>query len=179
MAEERKEVAKHILLALGIIGFVSLALVAPGISKAIPLLEKIDLARINQEIKRLKKRGLVEIVKRKSGLEEIKLTKEGKVKLKSIKLGLLQIEKPQKWDKKWRIIIFDIPIQKNKSRALLRRKIKMLGFYKLQNSVFVHPHPCYEVVRFLREFFGVENEVVYIEAEKIENPNKLIEFFFT
>lgn len=179
VAEERKEIAKHILLAIGIIGFVSLVMVAPGLAKAIPLLKKIDLARINQEIKRLHKRGLVEIIKKRNGVKEIRLTKEGKEKLDRYRIDLLRIEKPNKWDKKWRIIIFDIPIKKNKSRAMLRGRIKRLGFYKLQNSVFVHPYPCYEIVRYLRDFFGVSSDVEYIEADNLENQNKLIQHFFT
>lgn len=179
MTENQKEVAKHIVLALGVVGFISLAMVMPGLTRAVPLLSKIDLARINKEIKRLNKRGLVEIIKRKNGIETIRLTQEGREKLKRYKIDLLKIEKPNKWDRKWRIIIFDIPIKKNKSRAMLRAKMKRLGFYRLQDSVFVHPYPCYEIVKFLREYFGVNSEVEYLEVEKLESQDKLIEYFFT
>lgn len=179
MTENQKEVAKNILIALGIVGVVSAVMIAPGLAKALPLLQKINIARINQEIKRLQKRGLVEIIKRKKGLEEIKLTKEGKEKLKRYKIDQLKIEKPKKWDGKWRIIIFDIPIKKNNSRRYLRNKMKNLGFYKLQASVFVHPYPCLEVVNYLRDFFGVKEEVEYLEVEKLESQNKLLGHFFT
>ena len=142
MTEKQKEVAKTIVLALGIVGVVSLVAVAPGLGKIIPLLQKVDTRRINQEIKRLYKRGLVEIIKRKNGVEEIRLTKKGKAKLVQYNIDQLKVEKPQKWDGKWRVVIFDIPVTKDQSRELLRRKMKQLGFYKLQNSVFVHPYPC-------------------------------------
>lgn len=179
MTEKQKDVAKNILIALGIIGAVSIVVVAPGLAKALPLLKKVNLARINQEIKRLQKRGLVEIVKRKNGVSVIKLTKEGKAKLKRYQIDKLKIEKPQKWDGKWRIIIFDIPISKNSERFLLRKKMKEIGFYKLQNSVFVHPYPCFEVVKYLRDYFGVAAEVEYIEANSLESQNNLISYFFT
>lgn len=179
MTENQKFVAKQIVIAIGVLGMVSAVMVAPGLAKAIPLLKKIDIARINQELKRLHKRGLVEIIKLKSGITEVKLTKEGKIKLARYQIDLLEIEKPKKWDGKWRIIIFDIPVKKNFARELLRRKMKHLGFYKLQASVFVHPYPCYEVVKFLRDYFGVSSEVEYLEAEKLESQNNLLEHFFT
>lgn len=179
MSKKQKDVAKNILIALGMIGVVSTVLIAPGLAKALPLLKKVDIARINQEIKRLHKRGLVEIIKRKNGVSVIKLTKEGKEKLKRYQINKLKIEKPNKWDGKWRIIIFDIPISKNSERFLLRKKIKEIGFYKLQNSVFVHPYPCFEVVKYLRDYFGVSAEVEYIEANSLESQNRLISSFFT
>lgn len=178
MTEGQKEVAKNIVIALGVIGVLSAVMVAPGLAKALPLLKKVDIARINQELKRLKKRGLVEIVKRKNGLTAIKLTEEGKKKLARYNIDKLEIEKPKIWDGKWRIIIFDIPIQKNSARGLLRKKMKELGFYKLQASVFVYPYPCYEVVTFLREYFEVKAEVEFIEAENVESQDKLLSHFF-
>ena len=68
MTENQKFVAKQIIIAIGVLGVVSAVMVAPGLAKAIPLLKKINVTRINQEIKRLHKRGLVEIIKRKNGI---------------------------------------------------------------------------------------------------------------
>jgi DNA-binding transcriptional regulator PaaX len=177
--EKQKEVAKNILLAIGIVGILSTVVIAPGLSKILPILSKVDPYRINQEIKRLQKRGLVEIIKRKNGITDLKITDGGKKKLAQYKIDNLKLEKSQKWDKKWRIVIFDIPIQKNISRNLLRKKIKNLGFYKLQKSVFVTPYECLAVVSFLRDYFGVNGEVEYIEAEKLESQDILIKHFFT
>lgn len=179
MNKNQKDLAKQIVIALGILGFVSIAMVMPGLSKAIPLFSKVDLRRINQEMKRLKKRGLVEIIKKKNGVSGFKLTKVGKEKLKRYNIDFLQIDRPNSWDGKWRVVIFDIPVNKNFSRELLRKKMKNLGFYKLQQSVFVYPYPCYEIVTYLRDYLGVSAEVEYLEVEKLESQNKLVEHFFT
>ncbi len=176
---KQKEVAKNIVIALGLIGAVSLIMVAPGLAKAIPYLSRINVSRINQELKRLRKRGLIEIVKRKNGVEVVKLTKEGRKKLARYRIDTLWIDKPDKWDGKWRIIIFDIPVKKNAQRELLRRRIKSLGFYKLQSSVFAYPYPCFEAVKFIRDYFEVSREVVYIEAQRVENQDELVGNFFT
>ncbi|MBI2011762.1 hypothetical protein HYS91_03260 [Candidatus Daviesbacteria bacterium] len=175
----KQEIAKNILIALGMIGLFSAVMIAPGLAKVLPLLSKIDVGRINQEIKRLQKRGLIEVIKRRNGLTSLKLTSKGKEKLKRYEIDNLKIERPQHWDKKWRMVIFDIPVDKNSSRLFLRRKMNNLGFYKLQKSVFVHPYPCYEIVIFLRNHFGVSNEVEYIEATNLESQDKLVKHFFT
>lgn len=174
----KQEIAKNIIIGLGVVGVVSAVVIAPGLAKAIPLLSKINARRMNQEINRLKKRGLVELIKRKNNLTEIKLTKEGRQKLLSYKIDNLSIEIPKKWDKIWRVIIFDVPVIKNTNRTKIRKKIKSLGFYRLQNSVFIYPYPCYEVVTFLREYFQVKEEVEYLEVQNLESQNRLISHFF-
>lgn len=90
MTENQKFVAKQIIIAIGVLGIASAVVVAPGLAKAIPLLRKINIARINQELKRLHKRGLVEIIKKRNGITTIKLTKEGKRKLARYKIDLLE-----------------------------------------------------------------------------------------
>ncbi len=47
-----------------------------------------------------------------------------------------------KWDKKWRVIIFDIPQELHNKRNIFRQRLKSLGFYMIQKSVFVFPYPC-------------------------------------
>lgn len=165
-------------MALGMVGVLSVVAIAPGLSKVLPLLSKVDIKRINQEIKRLQKRGLVKVVKKRNKIVEIKLTKEGKERLKRYQFETLEIEIPKRWDGKWRIVIFDVPINKNYSRQALRIKMKRLGFYKLQDSVFVHPYPCFEVVNYLRDFLGVSGEVEYLEVSNLESQDKLIGYFF-
>ncbi len=169
---------KYLLFAVAAAGIVSVALVAPGLVKLIPYLSKIPLKRINQEIKRLQKRGLVEIIKKKNGVTSIRLTKLGKEKLARYKIEDLAIEKPKDWDGKWRVIIFDIPVKKNQQRTLLRKKMKMMGFYKLQNSVFIHPYPCFELVTFIRDYFDVSSEVEYLEVDRLESQDKLMNYYF-
>ena len=49
-----------------------------------------------------------------------------------------------KWDKKWRIVIFDIPQELHNKRNIFRQKLRSMGFYMLQKSVFVFPYECRE-----------------------------------
>lgn len=50
------------------------------------------------------------------------------------------------WDKKWRVLIFDIPEKYHWKRDSLRNKIKKLGFGMVQQSVWISPHPFEEDV---------------------------------
>lgn len=48
------------------------------------------------------------------------------------------------WDHKWRVIIFDIPQELHRERIRFRKKLKLIGCYMLQKSVFIFPYPCEE-----------------------------------
>lgn len=49
-----------------------------------------------------------------------------------------QIKK--RWDGKWRLISFDVPVRDDRKRALLREFLKEFGFLQLQKSVWVCPN---------------------------------------
>lgn len=46
----------------------------------------------------------------------------------------------RRWDGKWRLITFDVPIDYNLKRDHLRKLIKEFDFYPLQKSVWVCPY---------------------------------------
>ena len=101
------------------------------------------------------------------------LTDIGKQKLLNFKFSDFSIEKPKKWDGKFRVIIFDIKVSKNRERTAVRRQLIVWGFLRLQNGVWVHPFECFEVVSLLKEHFGVKSEVVYMTVESIESDSFL------
>lgn len=38
------------------------------------------------------------------------------------------------WDKRWRIVVFDVPEELRKGRDVLHSKLRALGFYELQKK---------------------------------------------
>jgi len=131
---------------------------------------------MNRSIDKLLEKGFVRKVKKGSSIF-IELTKEGKEQVSKYKLGDLKIEKPKKWDKKWRVVIFDISESKKGLRDLLRFNLERLGFIKLQNSVWVFPYECEELVFLLKTNFFVDSDVLYMEVNRIENEKWLKELF--
>lgn len=101
---------------------------------------------------------------------KISLTEEGKNKAKKYQIDSLKILKPKIWDRLWRVVIFDIPDTQKIKRNAFRRKLKELGFYSLQKSVWVCPFKCDKEINFLRDFFGLDKKQIEILLVKsIEN----------
>ena len=87
----------------------------------------------------LKKRGLIKDV----GDRRFAFTKKGGTwYAKSTKRYFIKTH--PEWDLKWRVIIFDIPKELHRERIKFRYWLKSLGFFPLQESVFVFPYPCEE-----------------------------------
>lgn len=79
----------------------------------------------------------------------------------------LVIRPSEKWDGKWRIVIFDVPEKFKVARTALSQKLKLLGCYQLQKSVFVSPYPCNDEVVFVANVFNVLPFIKIIEATSI------------
>ncbi len=98
----------------------------------------------------------------------ISLTKEGRKKAGRFQIDSLEITKPKKWDKKWRIVVFDIAEMKKIQREAFRGKLKQLGFVPLQKSVWVCPYDCQNEIKLLKDFFGLSlGEMRLIVADDI------------
>ncbi len=122
---------------------------------------------------RLEKGDFIQKIK-KSDQEFFILTKKGQNMT-----NLLEFKKisPQKWDGKWRILIFDIPEKYKKRRDFLRNKLKELGFEQLQESVWVFPHQIPKALDWLIEEIGLKINVRYLVVESINYEKDLLRKF--
>jgi hypothetical protein len=180
--------AKKILTLLGLGAFLSMAVIAPGtalVGKEI--LEekrrrdwkewrKYNLSYLRHSLKRFQQQKEVEIIE-KDDKQVVVLTKKGKRKILKYALDQLEIPTPKRWDRKWRIVIWDVPTGKDHLRNVFRETIRSLGFLQLQESVFIYPFPCENEIMFLREYWGIGSEVIYIVAEKLENDSPYRDYF--
>jgi DNA-binding transcriptional regulator PaaX len=125
----------------------------------------------------LKKRGLIDIEKKNNQIY-ISLTKKGEGEAGKFQINKIKIEPQKKWDKKWRLIIFDIPETVRIKREAFRGKLKELGFCQLQKSVWVYPYPCEKEIEILRGFFGLTKEQLrFFIVEKIEEDKFFLKYF--
>ena len=116
---------------------------------------------------------LVEYQEKSDGTIKVILTKKGNEYALEHKIDEIEIKKPKVWDRKWRIVIFDIPEKRRIARDALRNKLQKLGFKELQKSVFVFPYPCEEEMEFIVEFFKIRWYVRYAEISKVTNEEEL------
>lgn len=71
------------------------------------------------------------------------------------------------WDKKWRVILFDIPTELQKKRHSLRHRLRTIGAYMIQKSVFVFPYPCEDEVGHWCNELGLGEHVDVIITDHI------------
>ena len=130
--------------------------------------QEIDKKSLDAAVAALYKSRLVEQKNNKDGTTTFVLSVEGKKVALTYNLENMTISKHH-WDKKWRIVIFDIPEKLKKIREILRYHLKRLGFKELQHSVFVLPFECCNEIEYLIEFYNIRRFVRYIEAHHIDN----------
>ncbi|MEA1927939.1 MAG: CRISPR-associated endonuclease Cas2, partial [Candidatus Auribacterota bacterium] len=88
-------------------------------------------------IARLEKQGLLKKLHKEENIY-IKLTEKGKKKVREHRKSG---KKPYRsWDKKWRVVIFDVPEKRTQVRKYLRNYLKALGFGMVQRSTWITPY---------------------------------------
>lgn len=184
----RYATVRKILTLLGVGTILSLSLISPtALIFAKPFLDEkrrqdretwkqFNSRYLRSAIARLRKEKLITIEERE-GEEIVTLARYGKQRILKYSLNTLTIEKPRSWDGRWRLIVYDVPKQKKHLRDLFRETLKNLGFYQLQKSVWLYPYPCEPQITFLREYYGVGNEVVYVVATTLEDDSPYRTYF--
>jgi phenylacetic acid degradation operon negative regulatory protein len=127
---------------------------------------------IESTITRAKKNGYLEEVEEK-GREGLKITNKGRVKI----LKLLISDKKEKWDDQWRIIVFDIPENKRKTRDNFRRILKELRFKKMQRSVWICPYDRTEELEMVIDELYIRPYIQYFISKSVTEEEKLKKIF--
>lgn len=143
-------------------------------------LKKVDHRSFARSLKRLSQEKLIKECKMADGSYKLALTTEGKKIAHQLDLfgSIASFTKPRKWDKKWRIVIFDIPESDRVFRDILRKHLYTLEFKQLQQSVFVSPYPCEKTILDLVRLYNADKYVRVITALAIDNETELKKHFF-
>jgi len=174
-ADKKTRIKTIILLMVGagILAYVgSPALAIFSVFKAKIKNDTYNKKQIFNSIGFLKRRGLVRQNLKKGKLEMV-LTPKGYKDISYINIDLIQINRPKGWDKKWRVVMFDIPVRFNKGREGIRWKLKEFGFFQLQKSVWVYPFDCVKEIAEIANFWGVSKYIEIMLVENISNEQKL------
>ena len=130
----------------------------------------------NREVKRLQKKGYVALTKTEKGWF-VKILEKGRRRYKEIEMANLQLPRSRKWDGKWRLYIFDIPEDMRAQRDYLRRKLKTLGLFNIQRSVFAYPFDCQKELKFVGEYYDIEKFTTYAEVSHTDIDRELTKHF--
>lgn len=121
--------------------------------------QKINERTLRETIRKLYQSQLIDYKENDNGVVSLILTDRGKKKYLQYNPDAIKIPKPFRWDRLWRLVIFDIPEEKKKERGALVARLKGLGFYPLQKSVFIHPYKCKNEIDFVIELFNLRRYV--------------------
>ncbi|MBI4065330.1 hypothetical protein HY409_03090 [Candidatus Gottesmanbacteria bacterium] len=180
---------KHILTYLGIGATIATILVAPNTAGALTKMffspsfsydhegwKRYNKGYLRQSLRRLEMQKLVKrsIV---DGQDVVTITKEGKTKILKYAIEHMEVKKPKGWDGKWRVVIYDIPARDRSIQWGIRDALKAMGFYQMQESVYLFPYSCYDEVEFLRSFYGIDAMVKYLLVTKLEDDTLYREYF--
>jgi len=155
-------ICHNILKAALITGGVALILTSPAgtrrLLKEIPKeFKKYKRKQLWRALYYLRSKNRIRILKESDNGIEIEITKAGRKHLNKLDFDNLSLTKPDVWDKKWRMVIFDIPEERKIAREALRQKLKDLGMVKLQNSVWITPYPCEDEIVFIKTVFNLSD----------------------
>lgn len=143
----------------------------PGSSR-----NKFKKGEIQDGFKNLKRLKFVQQKKQYDGSIIISLSEKGKLRALNIRFRRLN-DKKEHWDKKWRMVAFDIPNAHRKGRDAIRYRLRSGGFYELQESMFIYPYDCEREVRDFVALFKLEKYVRFGLLDFIDGQDSLIRSF--
>ena len=175
-------VGQIILGIVGIAGIISLAILAPNAMRILKFVDpskwekKSQKYRVNDVVKRLCKEGLVAIEHKNHENPQICLTPKGTKRFQQfqVKIGS---NKREKWDGKWRVLLFDVLEKRRKIRNQLRNELTHIGFRRLQDSVWVYPYECEDLIALLKIELTLGRDVLYFVTEQMEGDGHLRSLF--
>lgn len=172
-------IGQIVLGSLAGVGMLTLTLAAPNIFQVLKTIEGFNQkkyrryrspAYLRTVVKRLERKKLIKVYKRR-GEVVLSITEKGKRKL--VRHQLQERKAVKSWDGKWRMIIFDINEKVRWKRDELRQDMQEFGLIRLQDSVWVYPYECEEIINLLKSQYGMGEELLYIVAAEIENDGHL------
>lgn len=101
------------------------------------VLKKYKRNNFFKNVQRSLKTGYIEKIE-KDGQVYLRLTSRGERKMHR-DFSLVSLAN-KKWDRKWRVVFFDIEEASRRTRERLRAKLKEVGFAMVQKSVWITPH---------------------------------------
>lgn len=182
-ARARRGMLERVVLGTLVIGgMVTVAMMAPKLLKLVKdehldyILPTDPRQRLYEVMYRLRRKGFIEW-RLRGGKRYPELTIAGRRHAQRYVLGEIRIPKPRRWDKRWRVVIFDIEQKRRALRDKVRHMLKRLGFMRLQDSVWVHPYDCEEVITLLKTECRSGKAILYVIADAIEYDRPLRQYF--
>jgi len=151
---------------LSIVGVAGLLLVASAAPNCIQLLKYIPRNKhrfafqTRNTLTRLSQQGLVRFV-HKDGDRYVELTNRGREHI----IRMQKLPTRGRWDGRWRVVMFDVPERRKRTRDTLRYRMRELGFVRFQDSAWIFPFDCEDIVELVKTELRLGSNVQYMIAD--------------
>ena len=164
---QKANIKKVVLRTVAVAGVLSIAVLAPNVLGALSKLGVVPQKRQKETVVNTKTRLVQQgLLTRENGL--LRLTPKGERVLRRLELKDYALQKPRRLDGKWRMLIFDIPERRKKSREQVRKTLATIGFVRLQDSVWLYPYDCEDLVTLLKADFHIGKDLLYLIVDSLE-----------
>ncbi|MDO8566559.1 MAG: hypothetical protein Q7R58_00200 [bacterium] len=170
-------VQQALLATVALTGIALVAAIVPNALAALSKLPSLKRAQLRYQyqtaLRRLAAQGHI-IFEKCDGEQYARITESGsKVLAFEQEKAKLSNTKKKRWNGRWRVIIFDIPERRRRTRDRLRNIMQETGFVHLQDSVWVFPYDCEDFMSLLKAELKIGAAVLYMVVEQIENDKHL------
>ena len=184
--------ASEVAVAIvAVAGVAAISVVAPNLFQALNtflpkgkkyrhLYHRQKTKKVAETFYYLKRSGLVKF-ERSKGEWLMSLTELGKKRLPGLELTSLRVPKAKKWDGCWWLVAADIPTKKFRRGAdCLRQKLKDMGFYSLQRTLWLYPFDPRKEIEFVVQAFGIGQFVTVMKIAELDiQDREVLRAYFT
>lgn len=136
-----------------------------------------DPEQVRASIYKLKRNDYIQwTINKKTNRAVVELTRKGRAAFDRASVVGITIPCPGRWDGQWRFFLFDIPEKRRILRDILRARLKSLGFFQFQKSVWIYPFECEKELRYVCEYLEATPYTMMFTA-KIDNDRILRRYF--
>lgn len=132
-------------------------------------LKDVSRQAAERAVEALYESKLVGVKENTDGTVTCILNEEGRKRALTYHTRYVRARPTGPWDKKWRIILYDVPEHMRATRNAFRDHLKQLGVRKLQHSVGIYPFDCKNEIDFFIELLDVRKYVRFIMADSIDD----------
>jgi DNA-binding transcriptional regulator PaaX len=174
-----KEYLQEALTIIAHHGFDGTEVVAHARREALSKLTGQEIAVSAKVYVELQRHGLASVTRLNPTTFKITISPYGAQKILKQNMMHVKVTTPKTWDKKWRMICFDIPASKAKERTFFNTSLHRLGFVMLRRGIWAHPYECYSQLTVVTDYLNITRYISYITAESIDaqSERKLMRFF--
>lgn len=156
------------------------SLIIPGNTVLLKSFEEhMDKKSARRTLTYLEYRKLVDVKMLPDGNIEYRLTSNGLRRYKKARLEDIKIKTPLNWDKKWRMVVYDIPTQRSNQgiRRELIDQLRQNRFRMLQKSIWIHPFECKEQVGIILDLLNLDKYASFFTVEDANFHDHAVEMF--